>query len=164
MRVGVCRCVVEGGTWVGVGGCGCWVVVVLKTATRGLTRPTAAWFQHPVSMATASQFSMATASQVSMATAPSPWQQPRLHGNSPVSMATAPSPWQQPVSMATASQFLRSFTVSPCSGCHRPCMSTGLSGIDVRVPERMRIASGRSQNMFETQSIASFAMSHKQSS
>ena len=89
VRVGVCRCVVEGGTWVGVGGCGCWVVVVLKTATRGLTRPTAAWFQHPVSMATASQFSMATASQVSMATAPSPWQQPRLHGNSPVSMATA---------------------------------------------------------------------------
>ena len=35
---------------------------------------------------------------------------------------------------------------------------------EVRVPERMRIASGRSQNVLETQSRASFAMSHKQSS
>ena len=35
---------------------------------------------------------------------------------------------------------------------------------EVRVPERMTIASGRSQNALEIQSRASFAMSHKQSS
>ncbi len=37
-------------------------------------------------------------------------------------------------------------------------------GPEVRVPERMVIVSGRSQNTLETQSRASFAMSHKKSS